>query len=67
MAVEKLLYAQVIKLRQKNLKLISANRNKNEAEFKFQGLSAISQRWFDLDFDWIEVNFSTREPIFQII
>ena len=26
--------------------------------------SAISQRWFDLDFDWIEVNVSTHEPDF---
>ena len=25
---------------------------------------ARSQRWFDLDLDWIEVNFSTREPDF---
>ena len=29
---------------------------------KFQGLSARSQRWFDIYFDWIEVNFITREP-----
>ena len=35
-----------------------------EAKFKFQGQSAISQRWFDLDLDWIEVNFSTSEPDF---
>ena len=35
--------------------------NKIEAKIKFQGLSTRSQRWFDLAFDWIEVNFSTRE------
>ena len=29
-----------------------------------QGQSTRSQRWFDLDFDWIEVHFSTREPNF---
>ena len=46
------------------MKLIVANRNKNEAKFKFQGQSARSQRWFDLDFDWIELNSSTREPDF---
>ena len=23
-----------------------------------------SHHWFDLDFDWIEVNFSTRDPDF---
>ena len=44
------------------MKFIAENKNKNEAKFKFQGQSARSQRWFDLDFDWIEVNFSTREP-----
>ena len=36
----------------------------NEAKFNFQGRSARSQRWFDLDLDYIEVNFSTREPDF---
>ena len=36
--------------------------SKNEATFKFQGQYARSQQWFDLDFDWIKVNFSTREP-----
>ena len=58
------LYAQVFMLRWKDLKLIVANRNKNEAKFKFQGQSASSQRWFDLDFDWIELNSSTHEPDF---
>ena len=62
--MEQGLYAQVVKLCRKDLKFIAANRNKIEAKFKFQGLSVISQRWFDLDFDWIEVNFSTHEPDF---
>ena len=62
--MEKRLYAQVVKIRRKYLKLIAANKNKNEAKFKFQGQSARSQHWFDLDFDWIEVKFSTREPDF---
>ena len=56
------LYAQVVKIRRKDLKFIAANKNKNEAKFKFQGQSERSQHWFHLDFDWIEVNFSTREP-----
>ena len=43
---------------------IAENKNINEATFKFQGQSAGSQRWFDIDFDCIEVNFSTREPDF---
>ena len=62
MAIEQGLHAQVVKLRQKYLKFISANRNKNEAKFRFQGLSTSSQRWFDLGFDWIEVNFSKSGP-----
>ena len=62
MAIEQGLYAQVVNLRRKDLKLIAANENENEAKFKFQGLSARSQRWFDLDFDWIIINFSTCEP-----
>ena len=60
--MEQGLYAQVINIIQKDLKLIAENNNKNEAKFKFQGQYARSQRWFDLDFDWIEVKFSTSEP-----
>ena len=51
-------------LRQKYLIFTDANKNKNEAKFKFQGQSARSQLWFGLDFDCIEVNFSTSEPYF---
>ena len=58
------LYAQVVKLRQKDLKFIAANKKKNEVKLKFQGQSARSKRWFDLGFDWIEVKFSTNKPDF---
>ena len=64
MAMEQGLYAQVVKLRRKDLKCIASNKNKNESELKFQGQYARSQRRFDLDFHWIEVNFSAREPDF---
>ena len=64
MATEQGLYSQAVILRRKDLKLISEYNNKNEAKFKFQGQSARSQRWFDLEFDWIEVIFSTSEPGF---
>ena len=60
--MEHVLYTQEVKLRQKYLKFVATDRNKNEAKFKFQGQSARSQRWFDIDFDYIEVNFSTLEP-----
>ena len=55
--MEQGLYVQVVKLRQKYLKYIAENKNKNEAKFKFQDLSARLQRWFDLDLYWIEVKF----------
>ena len=54
----------MVKLHLKDLKFIAANKNENKDKFKFQGLSKISQRWFDLEFDWRKVNFSTREPDF---
>ena len=44
------------------MKFIAANKNKNKAKFKFQVQYTRSQRWFDLEFDCIEVNFITREP-----
>ena len=62
MAMEQVLYAQAIMLRQKYLKFVATDKNKNEAKFKFRGQSARSQCSFDLDFYWIEVNFITREP-----
>ena len=54
----------MIILRQKYLKCFATDKNRNEAKFKFEGQSARSQRCFDLDLDWIEVKFSTREPDF---
>ena len=41
MAMEQGLYEKFAKIRRKGLKFIAANRNKNEAKFKFQGQSAI--------------------------
>ena len=64
MAMEQGLYAQVVKISQKDLKFIAENKNTNEAKIKFQGQYARSKCWFDLDFDWIEVNFSRRETDF---
>ena len=62
MAMEQGLYAQVIRIRRKDLEFVATDKIKIEAKFKFQGQSARSQRWFDLDLDWIEVNSSTSEP-----
>ena len=49
-------------IRRNVLKCFATDNNKNEAKFKFQGQSVRSQRWFDPEFDWIEVNFIPREP-----
>ena len=64
MAMQQGLDAKVVKLRRNDLKSIAENKNKNDAKFKLQGQSVRSHPWFDLDFDWIEVNFITREPDF---
>ena len=64
MTMEQILYAQVVKFWRKDLIFDEADVNKNESKFKFQGQSARSKLWFDLDLDWIGINFSTREPYF---
>ena len=64
MAMEQSLYAQVIKFRRKDLKFDAADKDNNSYKFKFQGQSARSRYWFDIDLDWININFSTREPDF---
>ena len=64
MSMEQGLYAQVIMLRRNDFNFFATDKKKNQAKFKFQVQSARSQRWFDIDFDWIGVNFSTREPDF---
>ena len=62
--MEQSLYAQVVKLWRKDLQFFAADKNKNEGKFKFQGQSERSQLRFDIDLDWIDINFSTREPDF---
>ena len=64
MAMEQSLYAQVVRIRRKDLQFVAADKNKTEAKFNFQGQYARSQLWFDLDLYWIDINFSTREPDF---
>ena len=62
--MEQSLYTQVIKFRRKDMKFDAADKNKNTSKFKCQGQSARSRYWFDLDLDWIDINFSPREPDF---
>ena len=67
MAIEQGLYAQAFNIRQKYFKFTAATKNKNEAKFKSQGQSTRSKRWFDPEFDLIEVNFSAHKPGFNKI
>ena len=64
MAMKQLLYEQFVKLSQKDLKTTEANKNNYVPKIKFQVQYARSQSWFDLDFDWMEINFITCEPDF---
>ena len=59
MAMEQSLYEQIVKLRRKDLLFVPSDKNKTESKFKFQCQSARSQLWFDIDLDWIDINFST--------
>ena len=38
-------------LRRKDLKFVTTDKIQNEAKSKFQGQSARSQSWFDIEFD----------------
>ena len=37
------------------------NTEKTKRKCLFQGQSTISKHWFDIDIQWVEENFSTRE------
>ena len=50
MTIEQGLYSQVFNPRRKYFKSIAANKNKNEAKFKFHGQYARSRRCFILTF-----------------
>ena len=54
------LYPQVFMLRRKYFKITESKTN--EAKLKFQRQSARPRSWFDIDLDWIQKNFITREP-----
>ena len=59
MAMEQGLYAQLVMIGQKDPD--KKGKGKDQ-EYNFQGQSARPIRWFDLDHEWLEENFSTREP-----
>ena len=63
MAMEHSLYVEVVKLWRKDLLFFAVHRNKTEAKFKFQGQSARSQLWLDLDLYWIGKNLALANLI----
>ena len=56
--MKQILFAQVDKIRRKDLQFFAADNNKNEAKFKLQDQYARSQLWFDLDLNWIDKNLA---------
>ena len=62
MATEQVLYAQVFLIRRKESE--NQTENKNTKKYNFQGQSARSRRWFDIDHVWLKETFMTREPDF---
>ena len=60
--MENELYAQVVMICQ----MESDDKKEKDKikKYNFQGQSARSRRWFDLDIEWLEENFMTREPDF---
>ena len=60
--MEQGLYAQVVMILQKDLD--HKEEKEKTKRYTFQGHSARSIRWFNLDHAWLEENVDTREPDF---
>ena len=59
MALEQGLYAQVVMIRRRESDNIKEKYKTNK--FNFQGQSARTKHWFDLDYKWLKENFMTSE------
>ena len=64
MAMGKLLYAQGVMIRRNCLD--NKEFNEKNKKYNFQGQSTRSIRLFDLDHEWLEESFSTRETGFYL-
>ena len=62
MALENGLYAQVFMILRRELDDIK-EKDKTK-KYNFQGQSARTKHWFDLDHEWLKENFMTCEPDF---
>ena len=58
------MYSQVVIIRRKTEVEEAHNNSKKKCKYYFQGKSERSQRWFDIDLDWLKYNFMTMEPEF---
>ena len=63
-ACEESVYAQVVRICRKNMIENKYTGKKTKRKYLFQGQSAKSKYCFDIDIEWVEGNFSTREPQF---
>ena len=55
-------YSQVVMIRR--MESDDKKEKENIKKYNFQGQSARSRRWLDLDHQWLEENSRTREPYF---
>ena len=60
MTTEQELYAKVVTIRRKDSN--NKTEEENTKKYNFQGKSERSIHWLDLDHEWLEESFSTREP-----
>ena len=62
MATEQVLYAQVFLIRRKESE--NQTENKNTKKYNFQGQSARTRRWLNIDYECRKEDSMTREPGF---
>ena len=62
--MEQALFAQVVIICQKESE--SKTKKKNTKKYNFQEKSTSSRRWFNIDHEWLEEYFMTREPDFYL-
>ena len=63
-ALEEILYAHVVRICRKSMVQKKDTGKQPKRKYLFQEQSARSKHWFDLDIEWFEEKFSTREPQF---
>ena len=62
MALENGLYAQVVMIIRRELD--DEQEKYKTKKYYFQGQSARTKDWFDIDHAWLKENLMTREPYF---